>query len=91
MLGFLSGSAAAGAAVYYYILSEYRTANEMLSEDIYVCLVLSLRPLGFEDRRLTGVFSISTGSSISHATAPNIHFGARDQDGFGAEKEMTRV
>lgn len=39
MLGFLSGSAAAGAAVYYYILSEYRTANEMLSEDIYVCLL----------------------------------------------------
>ena len=47
VLGFLSGSAAAGAAVYYYILSEYRTANEMLSEDIYVCSVSSLHLLGF--------------------------------------------
>lgn len=47
VLGFLSGSAAAGAAVYYYILSEYRTANEMLSEDIYVYLVFSLHLLGF--------------------------------------------
>ena len=42
VLGFLSGSAAAGAAVYYYVLGEYRTANEMLSEDIYVRFRLPL-------------------------------------------------
>lgn len=41
-LGFLTGSVAAGAAVYYFILGEYRTANEMLTEDIYVRLSLPL-------------------------------------------------
>ena len=40
-------------------------------------------------RRLTRVVSFSTGSSISHATAPDIRYGARDQDGFSAEEEMT--
>ncbi|EKV16231.1 zinc finger HIT domain-containing protein 1 [Penicillium digitatum] len=34
VFGFLTGSVAAGASVYYYILSEYRLANEMLSDDI---------------------------------------------------------
>ena len=33
--------------------------------------------------------SFSTGSSISHAAAPDIRYGARDQDGFNAEEEMT--
>ncbi|BCR92497.1 uncharacterized protein ACHE_80397A [Aspergillus chevalieri] len=42
VLGFLAGSVTAGTLVYYYILQEYRTANEMLSEDIYVCSPLSL-------------------------------------------------
>jgi hypothetical protein len=35
VLGFLAGSVTAGTLVYFYILQEYRTANEMLSEDIY--------------------------------------------------------
>lgn len=35
MFGFLLGSTAAGGAVYYYILEEYKVANEMLTEDIY--------------------------------------------------------
>ncbi|KAJ5959613.1 uncharacterized protein N7479_006763 [Penicillium vulpinum] len=34
VFGFLAGSVAAGASVYYYILGEYRLANEMLSDDI---------------------------------------------------------
>ncbi|KAJ5796193.1 uncharacterized protein N7518_004733 [Penicillium psychrosexuale] len=34
VFGFLTGSVAAGALVYYYILTEYRLANETLSEDI---------------------------------------------------------
>lgn len=37
VFGFLAGSVAAGASVYYYILGEYRVANEMLSGDISVC------------------------------------------------------
>lgn len=42
VLGFLAGSVTAGTLVYFYILQEYRTANEMLSEDIYVCSPLFL-------------------------------------------------
>ncbi len=36
LFGFLLGSTFAGAAVYYYILEEYKVSNEMLTEDIYV-------------------------------------------------------
>jgi len=35
LFGFLLGSTLAGAAVYYYILEEYKVSNEMLTEDIY--------------------------------------------------------
>ncbi|KAJ5856383.1 uncharacterized protein N7529_010327 [Penicillium soppii] len=34
VFGFLAGSVAASASVYYYVLGEYRLANEMLSDDI---------------------------------------------------------
>ncbi|KAJ5773270.1 hypothetical protein N7457_008166 [Penicillium paradoxum] len=34
VFGFLAGSVAASASVYFYILAEYRLANEMLSDDI---------------------------------------------------------
>ncbi|KAK9854296.1 hypothetical protein MYU51_004209 [Penicillium brevicompactum] len=34
VFGFLAGSVAAGASVYYYVLGEYKIANEMLSDDI---------------------------------------------------------
>ncbi|RAK97415.1 uncharacterized protein BO80DRAFT_389767 [Aspergillus ibericus CBS 121593] len=34
IFGFLSGALAASAGVYFYILGEYRIANEMLTEDI---------------------------------------------------------
>jgi len=40
LFGFLLGSTLAGASVYYYILEEYKISNEMLTEDIYVRLVL---------------------------------------------------
>lgn len=36
VFGFLLGSSLAGAAVYYYILDEYKVSNELLTEDIYV-------------------------------------------------------
>lgn len=36
MVGFLFGASLAGVGTYYYILEEYRTSNELLTEDIYV-------------------------------------------------------
>ncbi|KAJ5669699.1 hypothetical protein N7462_010769, partial [Penicillium macrosclerotiorum] len=36
VFGFLTGAVVAGASVYYYILGDYRVANEMLSDDISV-------------------------------------------------------
>ena len=42
LFGFLLGSTLAGASVYYYILEEYKLSNEMLTEDIYVCLACYL-------------------------------------------------
>lgn len=40
LFGFLFGSTLAGAGTYYYILEEYRTSNELLTEDIYVRLCI---------------------------------------------------
>lgn len=40
LFGFLLGSVAAGASVYYYVLKEYRVSNELLTEDIYVCFLV---------------------------------------------------
>jgi hypothetical protein len=39
VFGFLTGAVVAGAAVYYYILGDYRVTNEMLSDDIGVRLL----------------------------------------------------
>lgn len=36
VFGFLAGSVAASTLVYYYVLGEYKIANEMLSDDISV-------------------------------------------------------
>lgn len=48
LFGFLFGSVLAGGAVYSYVLQEYKASNELLTEDIYVCLpnelALALRP-----------------------------------------------
>jgi hypothetical protein len=38
LFGFLSGATAAGAGMYYYVIDEYRVSNQLLTEDIYVCL-----------------------------------------------------
>jgi len=58
IFGFLTGAVVAGASVYYYILNDYRVSNEMLSDDIGVCLLfvpcLLCRPL-----RLTARCSFS--------------------------------
>ncbi|KFX94421.1 hypothetical protein V497_03902 [Pseudogymnoascus sp. VKM F-4516 (FW-969)] len=35
LFGFFLGSTLTGAGVYYYVLEEYRVANELLTEDIY--------------------------------------------------------
>lgn len=36
LFGFFLGSSLAGAGVYSYLLQEYKTSNELLTEDIYV-------------------------------------------------------
>lgn len=38
IFGFLAGSVTAGAGMYYYVMEEYKVANQLLSEDIYVRL-----------------------------------------------------
>jgi hypothetical protein len=38
LFGFLTGTVVAGASVYYYVLADYRISNEMLNDDITVCL-----------------------------------------------------
>ncbi|KAK0733469.1 hypothetical protein B0T26DRAFT_21999 [Lasiosphaeria miniovina] len=35
LFGFFFGSTLAGASVYYYALQEYKSSNELLTEDIY--------------------------------------------------------
>ncbi|OBT72238.1 hypothetical protein VF21_08165 [Pseudogymnoascus sp. 05NY08] len=35
LFGFFLGSSLTGSGVYYYVLEEYRVANELLTEDIY--------------------------------------------------------
>ena len=39
LFGFLLGSVLAGGGLYYYVVDEYKVSNELLTEDIYVCLV----------------------------------------------------
>jgi hypothetical protein len=38
LFGFLLGTALSGTAVYTYLLGEYKTSNDLLTEDIYVRL-----------------------------------------------------
>jgi hypothetical protein len=45
MFGFLLGATSAGAGMYYYVIDEYRVSNELLTEDIYVRLLLHTSPL----------------------------------------------
>ena len=40
LFGFLLGSSIAAYSTYYWVLEEYRVANEMLTEDIYVRLCI---------------------------------------------------
>ncbi|KZF24388.1 hypothetical protein L228DRAFT_237326 [Xylona heveae TC161] len=35
LFGFLFGSLAAGAGMYFYVLNEYKVSNDLLQEDIY--------------------------------------------------------
>jgi hypothetical protein len=38
LFGFLLGATGAGAAMYTYVVQEYKVGNELLTEDIYVRL-----------------------------------------------------
>jgi hypothetical protein len=42
LFGFLTGATTAGAGMYYYVIDEYRVSNQLLTEDIYVCLPLTI-------------------------------------------------
>ena len=44
LFGFLLGATTAGAGMYYYVIDEYRVSNELLTEDIYVRLLLPSLP-----------------------------------------------
>lgn len=35
LFGFFFGSTLTGAAIYYYVLDEYKLSNELLTNDIY--------------------------------------------------------
>ncbi|KAL6707403.1 hypothetical protein ACN47E_004182 [Coniothyrium glycines] len=35
LFGFLLGATSSGAGMYYYVIDEYRVANQLLTEDIY--------------------------------------------------------
>ena len=41
LFGFLLGSTVAGGLAYYYVYDEYKTANELLTEDINVSCSIS--------------------------------------------------
>lgn len=41
LFGFLLGCVTAGTGAYTYLAQEYKTSNDMLTEDIYVCLYLT--------------------------------------------------
>jgi hypothetical protein len=40
LFGFLLGATTAAGGMYYYVLDEYRISNELLTEDIYVRVLL---------------------------------------------------
>ena len=87
VFGFLSGALAAGAAVYYYILAEYRVSNEMLTEDIYVCLL----SLGLECRFLLSAIWLQltvVGSARSDTEASGVYRGAGGEGGPASEEKV---
>lgn len=49
LFGFLLGTVLAGGGLYYYVVDEYKVSNELLTEDIYVCIIHSM--CGGEDKR----------------------------------------
>lgn len=40
LFGFLLGTTLSGTAVYYYVLQEYKSSNDQLTDDIYVCFLI---------------------------------------------------
>jgi hypothetical protein len=42
LFGFLLGAVGAGTGMYTYVVQEYKVSNELLTEDIYVCLPSSI-------------------------------------------------
>lgn len=71
VFGFLAGSVAASTLVYYYVLGEYRIANEMLSDDISVGFTAS-KALSLWRNSLVGSLCAPV-LMISNPGAPNGH------------------
>ena len=71
LLGFFLGSTLTGAGVYYYVLEEYKVSNELLTEDIYVRLWISLPYFG-NPHRLSGfdILPTNCGNSLPSVANP---------------------
>jgi len=50
------GSTLAGSAVYYYVLQEYKTSNELLTGDIYVRVAPCLQSVSLLELRYNNTF-----------------------------------
>lgn len=76
VFGFLTGAVVAGASVYYYVLGDYRVANEMLTDDILVCFLACF--LFIWELLDADVYSIGTAEGYHQAAV--VHHRAGDED-----------
>ena len=60
LFGFFLGSTLAGSAVYYYVLQEYKTSNELLTGDIYVRAAPCLQSASLFDLGYNNMFRCRT-------------------------------
>jgi hypothetical protein len=67
LFGFLFGTVLSGSAVYSYLVGEYKTSNDLLTEDIYVRLISSL-PRNDPTQVLTGLSRLSKPPSPASLT-----------------------
>lgn len=78
MFGFLLGTTIAGGSLYYYVVDQYKVANELLVEDIYVS--------SMEDGRERSADLEDSGATISCAEVRGICQGF---GGAGEDEEMS--
>lgn len=73
LFGFLFGSVLAGGAVYSYVLQEYKASNELLTEDIYVCLPTQRARPGLEVSGCLAVTELLLSHFLSTSLQPSEH------------------